>query len=429
MAEDVIIIGAGASGLMAANQLSEKGMNVLVLEADSRLGGRIHTQQDPAFPGILEFGAEFVHGNLPLTLALLDEAGIRYEEVSDTMIKIKDGKWNRTDEFIDGWDEMLEKMRSIKMDMSLKSFLDLYFKLEKYETLRKEVVRFAEGFDLADVNLVSMQFLFNEWKHENAVQYRIPGGYKKLVDYLAGKCRGRECKILTGVNVDKVEWKKNRVRVHSKAGKIYEAGKVIITVPLGVIQKVDVTSQVIEFNPSISVLLKNAQFIGFGSVIKYFALFENFFSSQLKEAAIILSDQKIPTWWARFYDNKVLLTGWLGGPAAVKNAGKSQIEYRNQVLDTLSSMFRVDKIELEKKLKAVKTISWGDNPLSYGAYSYEMVGSKEVKKILRQPIAGTVFFAGEGLHDGGNPGTVEAALINGKEVAQKLLSARQYNNV
>jgi monoamine oxidase len=58
-----------------------------------------------------------------------------------------------------------------------------------------------------------------------------------------------------------------------------------------------------------------------------------------------------------------------------------------------------------------------------------MVGSKEVKKILRQPIAGTVFFAGEGLHDGSNPGTVEAALTNGKEVAQKLLSARHYNNV
>jgi monoamine oxidase len=200
-------------------------------------------------------------------------------------------------------------------------------------------------------------------------------------------------------------------------------------VPIGVIQKASAANQIIEFNPPISVLLKNTQFIGFGSVIKYFALFENFFSPELKESAMIFSDQKIPTWWVRFYNNQVLLTGWLGGPAALKNAGRSQIEYRNQIIDTLSSMFHVDKMGLEKKLKAVKTVSWADNPLSYGAYSYEMVGSKEVKKILRQPIAGTVFFAGEGLHEGGNPGTVEAALSNGKEVAQKLLATWQYNNV
>lgn len=40
---DIIIIGAGAAGLMAAKILSGKKKNVLVLEARNRLGGRIHT--------------------------------------------------------------------------------------------------------------------------------------------------------------------------------------------------------------------------------------------------------------------------------------------------------------------------------------------------------------------------------------------------
>ena len=39
----VIIIGAGASGLMAANILAQKGISVTVLEALDRIGGRIHT--------------------------------------------------------------------------------------------------------------------------------------------------------------------------------------------------------------------------------------------------------------------------------------------------------------------------------------------------------------------------------------------------
>src|SRR5687767_1098313 len=141
MSRDIIIIGAGASGLMAAKELSEKGLSVLVLEADSRIGGRIHTMNDPEFPLPLELGAEFVHGNLPVTLGLLREADIRFEPDNDTMIKIKDSKWNTTEDFIDGWEEMLEKMKSVKVDMSLRSFLDLYYKDARHENLKKEVIR------------------------------------------------------------------------------------------------------------------------------------------------------------------------------------------------------------------------------------------------------------------------------------------------
>ncbi|MET0244566.1 MAG: FAD-dependent oxidoreductase, partial [Flavitalea sp.] len=118
MTEDVIIIGAGASGLMIAGRLAEKGLNVLVLEADSRTGGRIHTVQDPSFPAPLERGAEFVHGHLPVTLGLLDEAGIKYEEDTDVTLQINNGKWNNSEEFIDGWDLVMEKMAGLKTDLS-----------------------------------------------------------------------------------------------------------------------------------------------------------------------------------------------------------------------------------------------------------------------------------------------------------------------
>ena len=44
--QQVAIIGAGMSGLSAAVQLVESGItNIIVLEADNRVGGRIHTTQ------------------------------------------------------------------------------------------------------------------------------------------------------------------------------------------------------------------------------------------------------------------------------------------------------------------------------------------------------------------------------------------------
>ena len=60
---DVIVIGAGIAGLAATQRLAAAGMNVLVLEARERLGGRIFTQHHNGYP--VELGAEFVHGRPP----------------------------------------------------------------------------------------------------------------------------------------------------------------------------------------------------------------------------------------------------------------------------------------------------------------------------------------------------------------------------
>ena len=56
----MIVLGAGACGLTAARDLGAQGLDVLVLEARDRLGGRTWTRRD-ALPGIdLEMGGMFV---------------------------------------------------------------------------------------------------------------------------------------------------------------------------------------------------------------------------------------------------------------------------------------------------------------------------------------------------------------------------------
>lgn len=57
---DVIVIGAGISGLAAAHSLKENGLQVLVLEARNRVGGRIWTDYSSQTP--MDLGASWIHG-------------------------------------------------------------------------------------------------------------------------------------------------------------------------------------------------------------------------------------------------------------------------------------------------------------------------------------------------------------------------------
>lgn len=69
---DILIVGAGAAGLAAARELSFSKLNVIVLEARDRIGGRINTHFDNEFVTPIELGAEFVHGKPPEVLKLAD---------------------------------------------------------------------------------------------------------------------------------------------------------------------------------------------------------------------------------------------------------------------------------------------------------------------------------------------------------------------
>src|SRR5437588_2736351 len=76
---DAIVIGAGVAGLAAARELKKRGLEVVVLEARDRIGGRVHTVRLPGWPVPIEAGAEFMHGRPPVLTKL---AGKDAREVS-----------------------------------------------------------------------------------------------------------------------------------------------------------------------------------------------------------------------------------------------------------------------------------------------------------------------------------------------------------
>jgi putrescine oxidase len=75
---DVVIIGAGAAGLTAANELKKAGLSVAVLEARDRVGGRLWT--DVIDGHMLEIGGQWVSPDQDALIETLDELGLETYE-------------------------------------------------------------------------------------------------------------------------------------------------------------------------------------------------------------------------------------------------------------------------------------------------------------------------------------------------------------
>ena len=72
---DVIIVGAGLSGMVAARKVLDAGLTPLILEADERVGGRILTQA--AMPGVpVELGAQWIGDTHHRMFRLAAELGV-----------------------------------------------------------------------------------------------------------------------------------------------------------------------------------------------------------------------------------------------------------------------------------------------------------------------------------------------------------------
>ena len=423
---DVLIIGAGAAGLAAARALRGAG-RVGVLEARDRVGGRVLSLSDPAFPLPIEGGAEYIHGRAAARSIFLRAAGVIPVDVADEHFLYQGGSLEPAEGFFAKAGELLGGLElTAADDFSLEALLNQP-NMNADEVSKTLVRTLVEGFDAADPARASAAALATEWRggaNDEGAQFRPLGGYGGLLRYLTRSITP-EVTLLLNTVVREVRWGEGEVEVACERfgrEEIFRARRVIVTLPLSLLKQG--TPGAVRFAPA---LQKEEALAGLelGPVVKVLLGFKEAFWEALEDGRYFSAayfhapDAPFPTFWTPLPLRAPVLTAWAGGPKAARLAACSEGEIVGRALSSLATFFpRAPRPEV------VRVYDWQRDPFSRGAYSYVTVGGVGAREKLGAPLKNTLFFAGEATNTEGEAGTVYGALQSGVRAAQEVLKAR-----
>jgi|HigsolmetaAR201D_1030396.scaffolds.fasta_scaffold18093_2 Monoamine oxidase len=407
---DVLVIGAGISGLVAARVLKSAGLRVLVLEARDRVGGRIFSASAPGIPEAIELGAEFIHGKPSELMRLLDAAGLEVQAFQGESWCVTRGDWRRCELVVN----LADLIGSVTRDQTAADFLAT---LPVDDRTRSQITDYVEGFNAADSQELSLMALAVQESPERESQIpftgRLSSGYSALVKWIADS---GAIDIRQNVDVRRIDWKPGQATARWNGGEM-AAARVIITVPVSVLQAGDG----LILSPEPPGYREALWALRMGSAVRVVFHFKEAFWKQNAEQLGFLhaEDEDLPTWWTGVPFDSFRLTGWAGGPRAARLLERGEQAVIEAAVGTLSRVFRRD--DVQDLIDAYYFHNWQSDPYSRGAYSYVAAGGLDEAERLTEPVASTIYFAGE--HTArGEWGTVHGAIASGLRAAGQILA-------
>jgi monoamine oxidase len=238
----VVVVGAGISGLAAANELQARGHEVRVVEARDRIGGRIWTStkwQDTP----LDLGASWIHGVTGNPLSELADAiparriatGYERAAMYSTSGEPLAGKdEERLEELLSQVEQAIERARRQDHDLPLR---------EAIEPITRGFARGSDSQRFLDfiLNSVfeqeyagSVTSLSAHWYDDDDAfggeDALFVNGFGTVTDFLA-----KGLSIERGQVVREVRWGAGPVRILAEDAE-FEADYALLTLPLGVLQ-------------------------------------------------------------------------------------------------------------------------------------------------------------------------------------------------
>jgi len=403
----VVVVGAGLAGLAAASTLDERGIDVVVIEARDRVGGRVWSDElgAPGAPAsVIERGAEFVLAGYDRFRAYAARVGL---ELVDTRMSyylrtIHEHPQVTPDVLAAAGRQAVALLRAT--GPSVTSAADLLAALPVDRDVRSSLQARIEISSAAAASEVHAGVLEHVASLEALPSWRIGGGNSRLPAAMAA---GLGTSVHLRSPVTAVHDHGDVVTVSIRGAETTTADAVVVAVPLGV-----------SGSGAIRLALPDWKRDALASVVQGHAAKLHLALDDEPPASAVLSvASRFWTWTAADATGRVapVLNCFAGSAAALDNlevdAGPGRW------VDLIGAVRRdLTPADAEPVLT-----SWAGDPYALGAYSAPgPAWTVAAEELLAAPV-GRMFFAGE--HTAGPmSGLMEGALRSGERAAHQVLS-------
>jgi len=445
---DLIVIGAGLSGLNAAVTAQRQGARVLVLEARNRLGGRIHTLDH--LPGRPEAGANTFADGYGSTLSAALAAGVTMEDITPRLRgsqpaaliingeRIDKDDWPRhpsnplpeafrkympaeagiramqSHPIVQNPEAWIDPASSIP-DSSVADWLSSQGFSAAAITLAWDTLP-AYGSSAATASALHIGFIqgwLNRQRQMGSTQYAVAGGNQRLPEGLATKLAEP---VRLNQIVRSIAQVANGVAVTTADGTTLTAASAILSAPLPALRN-------IAFDPPLPPLQAEAV-----ASIGYQAISMVFLQAL---SPFWLADGLSPSMWTNGDAGWVAAAPFGDDPAQPINGivvhGRAGLARRWQAMGSdaamASAIAAIEALRPAAKgqLRALHYQAWADDPLAGGAWAIHAPGQPHrLGPVLGRPH-GRLFFAGE--HCSHDQRGMEAAASTGFSAAMAAITA------
>lgn len=404
--QKVIVVGAGLAGLVAARTLTDRGVEVVILEARDRIGGRCFTE------GGVDIGAHWIHGTEgnPIT-NLAHQLGL------STVFVGGDSSYSG------GWEQLAlygprgrltpeEKLRSILVADEVRDELDALRRTwqargEPDRPLRDAIEEILDRRGLDEQDRRSVEWHIALTARDDCAAdaaglsglywddgYEVYGygdsvivhGFGELATALA---RGLDVRL--GHVVEEVRHDAHGATVRTNYGEL-TADAVVVTLPLGVLK-----SDMVKFVPPLPPEKRDAiTRLGMGTLAKVVLHFDEVFwpRDQYVFGYLCRPVAGHPTmlvnlWKSHGIRALVLLLGGADGRRIETGPEEAARTWAMQVVrDIFGSTV--------PEPSAMHRSGWHGDPFARGSYSFVAVGATPMDvAALGAPVGDRLFFAGE----------------------------------